>query len=133
MHFRITSDANFESGVGSVVDEISGPTRRRFASADYGAGLVSIVIVLMCRDPALDFKRRIRFSQKDKALSMDVMLNLEQMRNAKHEDRIKIVFERIANDVSDAIAKYSLVGFDDNLFKNELNEWFQKISSREKG
>jgi hypothetical protein len=87
MHFRITSDVNKESGVGEVVRELSGPTRKHFVSRDYGSGLPFMGVVLMCRDPALDFKRRIRFAKKDRTLYMDVMLHLPDMISLPHEGR----------------------------------------------
>ena len=68
MHFRITADTNEESGVGGVVEELSGPTRLHFESLDYGSGLPRLCVVLMCRDPNLDFKRRVRFSKQDQTL-----------------------------------------------------------------
>src|SRR5689334_2516327 len=108
LHLGITCDANAESGVGIVVNEISGPTRKHFAAKNYGIGVHGIGVVLMCRDPELNFKRRLRFSKKDKMLYMDIMLDLNQMRQAEHGVRKRIVVERLADEVPAVLHKYSI-------------------------
>jgi hypothetical protein len=123
MHLRITSDANAASGVGRVVDEISGPTRRYFASKDYGVGLLGVAVVLMCRNPELNFQRRLSFARKEKTVFMDVMLDLEQMRQAGHECRRRIVLERLVQDIPAALRKYSICGFDEARFVGDLKGW----------
>src|SRR5205807_1477689 len=94
MLLRITGDVNAESGAAETVYEISGPTEDYFAPRDYGTGLHGVVVVLMCRNPALNFKRRIRFVRKDKELYMDVMLDLKQMSQATRGLRRRIIAER---------------------------------------
>jgi hypothetical protein len=79
MHFRITADSNQESGVGDVVTEMSGPTRQHFFPRDYGRGLLRLGVMLMCRAPHLNFKRRVRFFKKDQTLYMDLRLYLLDM------------------------------------------------------
>lgn len=95
----ITSDANSESGVGEVAVEICGPTRKHFATRNYGAGLRGIGVVLMCRNPELNFKTRLRLSKKDKRLSMDIMLDLAQMHDADHNGRKQMICERLTEEI----------------------------------
>ncbi len=127
MFVRITSDANEESGVGEVVDEISGPTRKHFALKEYGAGLHGIGVVLMCRDPELNFKRRLRFSKKDKKLYMDVMLDLEEMSQSSHERRKQIILERLAEEIPATLSKYSIRDFDGVRFVKDLRAWLKEM------
>jgi hypothetical protein len=123
MHLRITCDANEESGVGQVVFKISGPTRRQFASKNYGIGLAGVGVVLMCRDPELNFKRRIRLARKEKKLFMDIMLDLAQMREADQEKRTRIIRERLAEEVPTVVGKYSIADFDKERFLADLKSW----------
>ena len=129
MHLRITSDANAESGVGEVVFEISGPTRKHFVSKDYGVGLLGVAVVLMCRNPELNFQRRLRFARKEKTVFMDVMLDLEQTRHADHERRKRIVVERLAEEIPAVLRKYSIQDFDEARFAEDLKSWVTEIGA----
>jgi len=124
MHFRITCGANKESGVGEVVDELSGPTRKHFVPRDYGSGLPRLGVVLMCRDPALNFNRRVRFSKKDQTLYMDVMLHLPEMIPLPHEERRGIIIDRLEQEIPEILNKYDFDNFDRSRFNSDLHEWF---------
>jgi hypothetical protein len=127
MHFQITSDANQESGVGEVVGELSGPTHKHFVPRDYGSGLPRIGIVLMCRDPALNFKRRVRFAKKDQTLFMDVMLHLPDMIPLRHDERRRVVIQRLVREIPEVLAKYEFRDFDQTRFESDLRAWFSSI------
>jgi hypothetical protein len=127
MHFRITSDANEESGVGHIIDEISGPTRKHFVSENYGLGLLGIVIVLMCRNPELKFKRRLRLVKKDRKLYLDIMLYLHEMTPLEHEARKRVIGSRIAGELPSILRKYSIPDFDDVRFIDDMHDWFRSI------
>ena len=125
MRFIITCDANEESGVGEIVEEISGPTRKHFVAKDYGVGLHGLGVILMCRDPELNFKRRIRLSKKEKILYMDIMLNFDQMKQIEHKERKEIIVSRILTEVPTILQKYSISDFDKEYFVNDLKDWFK--------
>jgi len=127
MHLRIASDANAESGVGQVVDEISGPIRKYFVPRDYGETLLGIAIVLMCRNPELNFVRRLRFARKEKTIFMDVMLDLEQMRHANHQHRKRIIVGQLIVEVPLVLKKYSVAGFDEVRFLEDMNNWLTNM------
>ena len=126
LHLRVTCDANEESGVGEVVNEISGPTRKHFATKYYGIGLLRIGVVLMCRNPELKLKQRLTFSKADKRLSMDVTLDLAQMRQADHEKRKRIISERLTEEIPAVVRKYSIADFDDARFADDLKSWLRE-------
>ncbi|MFT3684298.1 MAG: hypothetical protein QM783_05120 [Phycisphaerales bacterium] len=113
--------------MAEVIYDISGPTEDHFRSKEYGVGLAGIGVVLMCRNPELNFKRRIRFSRKEKILYMDVMLDLAQMRESHHNERKQIVFARLIEEVLAVVRKYSISEFDDARFAEDLKEWFVEI------
>jgi len=125
----ITCDANQESGVGKVIDEICGPTSNHFATKSYGVGLNGIGIVLMCRDPELNFKQRIRLSKIDGKLYADIMLNLDEMKRLTHATRKQIVCERLINEVPPIVHKYSIPDFDERRFTDDLRAWLGNLVS----
>ena len=126
MHFTITCDANPESGVGEIVGELSGPTRKHFAPLGYDSGQFSLGVVLICRDPALNFKRRVRFSKKDQTLYMDVMLHLPEMIGFTHDDRRHVIMSRLEQEIPEIIDKYDFADFDRAKFDSDLCEWFAR-------
>lgn len=123
MFLRITGDTDVQSGVGPIIDDSSGPTEDRFAPMDYGAGAPDIAVILMCQDPGLNLKRRVRLSKKDKTLYLDVMLDLPTMKFAKTKARRQFVFKKIHDDVSEVIARYNLPDFDSERFLKDLKTW----------
>jgi len=133
MHFGITDDSNRESQVGGFTYDTCGPTEKHFRPKDYGAALQGIGIVLMCRNPALNFKQRIRFSKKHEArgrevfnrLYMDIMLDLEEMKSASPESRRRIILQRILDEVPVVLNRYKFQGFDKARFLQDMNEWFR--------
>ena len=127
MRFAITGDVNQESGVAEVVFEISGPTEKHFIQKDYGAGLSGVVIVLMCRNPELNFRRRLRLAKKTQKLYLDIMLDLHEMVPLDHEARKRIVGHQISEELPPILRKYAIPDFDDARFVNDMRDWFGTI------
>lgn len=128
MQVRITSDANMDSGVGEIVDKISGPTEHYFLSKEYGTGLFGISVVLMCRDPHLNLRRRLRFAKKEKKLFMDVMFDFEEMRHTSCERRLDIVVKQLVLEIPVNIHRYSIRDFHLERFTDELKRWFETFA-----
>jgi hypothetical protein len=123
MKFNLLSDANWDSRVGQAVGELlTRESRIFFEERDYGAGLVGIVVVFMCRDPNIKFKRRIRFVRKTKAIYMDIMLDFNQMKPATDEFRRRVVAERLLDEVPAVLGKYSIPDFDRQRFIADLSD-----------
>lgn len=127
MRFMITSDANKESGVGDVVTDLCGPTLQHFGPRDYGSGLPQLGVVLMCRDPYLNFKRRVRFSKKDQTLYMDVMLHLPDMIPLSHDERRRVIIQRLEMEIPQVLSKYAFRDFDQPRFESDLRAWFSTV------
>ena len=123
MHLRITGDISFASGVGEVIEGLSGPMREHFATRDYGGGLRGIVVCLMCRGQDLKFKRRIRLSKKERFLYMDVMLDLDEMRSLTKQSRFEIVVRRLKTEIPAIFNKYKIPDFDDRRLQSDLCGW----------
>jgi hypothetical protein len=127
MDLRITCDADQKSGVGEVVGDLSGPTRKHFASRDYGSGLPGLGVVLICRDPGLNLKRRIRLSKRDRTLYMDVMLQLPDMTALAHDERCRIIMQKLEQEISQTLTKYEFAEFDQARFESDLRAWFVSL------
>jgi hypothetical protein len=128
MILNILCDAHWESGLERVSKDLSSTGyRNAFEERDYGQGLVGVVVILMCRDPSLHFKRRIRFKKSEKMLYIDIMLNLDQMRQVEHMERKKIVVQRLADEVPAILRRYSIPDFDEVCFVEDLRNWLKGI------
>ena len=124
MRFNILSDAEWESKIRDGLKAISTSGYQRvFEERDYGTGLRGVIVVLMCRDPKLNFKQRIRFTKKEKKLYMDIMLDLNLMQHSEPAVRKKIVIQRLADEVPAILHKYAFPDFDEPRFVADLKEW----------
>ena len=120
MFLRITADNNEETGVGDIVIKVSGPVRKFFENKNYGSSVSAIGVVLMCRDPKLDFTQRIRFAKEDKTLYADIMLNYESMVSADEKMRFKLVQKKIVNELPQIVEKYKFEDFNLEVFTKDL-------------
>lgn len=125
MDVLITFDVNEESGVDEVAFDISEATSRHFRLKKYGGQLPALCVVLTCRDPSLKFKRRIRLAKKDRTLYMDVMLELKQMKRARHATRKRITTDRLAIEVPEALRKHS---FEESAISKFEKDWLRWLS-----
>lgn len=130
MEFGISADINWESGVREVLSLIS---NREFSdyyySKNYGNDLKAFFIILMCRDPEYNFKQRIRFVKKEKALYMDIMLDFDLFVKITQEERNKIVFDKLIKEVPEIIAKYKFKDFDLSTFTEDWKDLIGKIGN----
>lgn len=127
MRVFITCDSYFTSGIGEIVDSIGGSTLKHFSAKDYGTGLLGLVVVLMCQDPAYNLKRRIRLSKKDKKLYMDIMLDLPFMVSATPNERQREVVQRLYDEVPNILAKYKIEDFDKVGFIEDFHSWIDNM------
>lgn len=126
--FNILADFYWESKIDKVLDTLSETGYRRFFSEQYyGSTLNGITVLLICQDPSLNLKQRIRLSKKEKTIYMDIMLNLNQFLKIEQKERKKIVVEKLINEVPVIIRKYRLEDFDILKFESDLKKWMIKI------
>lgn len=128
MRFGIVSDTDHEAKVDQVTDGF--PTRALedwLHFKNYGSDLEDIGIVLMCRNPALHFKQRIRMDKKTKTLYIDLMLDYNYfISDVTPSDRIKVVAEKIFAEVPKIVKKYKFKDFDSDLFFEDLKTFLKK-------
>jgi hypothetical protein len=128
MRFNLLSDADWDSKIDKVLSVLSTSGYRRFfEDKEYGDSIDGITVVFMCRNPEINFKRRIRYSKKEKKVYLDIMLDLNQFRQIGQEERQKIVAYRLLSEVPPIIAKYKFNDFNLLSFTNDLKEWLQGI------
>lgn len=121
MRFRIAIDADWEARLGTVTDVLFAHELRQFIeSKEYGEGMAALSIVLMCRGEEFAFKRRIKFLKKDRDLQMDVMLDLDVLKHASREERIRIVVDRLILEVPQVVRSYDIELFDSEAFISDF-------------
>ncbi|MDQ1925103.1 hypothetical protein [Massilia pseudoviolaceinigra] len=131
MRLNILSDANWQSRVDLILNWLSSTSYRQFFSdQDYGDGLCGVSVVLICRDPALNFKRRLRHSKKEKKLYMDIVLPLEDFVNANAVSRKAMVIDSLLVEVPKIVAKYSIPGFSAERFFVDFAEVFSNLKQQ---
>jgi|GEM_PF-1072940 len=97
--------------------------RQYFANIKYGKELDGITVVLMCQDPKLNLKQRIRHSKKERKLYIDIMLNMYEFMSINDEERVRIVSVKLLEEIPPIIKKYKFKDFDLLKFETDLKNW----------
>ena len=85
----LTADSNIETGVGDASMIIAPNDFYKFMEGqEYGEGIKHLAIFYICRDPELKFKQRIRYTKKDQALCIDIMLDYNQFIAMSMQQRV---------------------------------------------
>jgi len=127
MRLNLLSDAHWESKVDRVLNDLSSSGYRDyFLARDYGSGLSGITVIFMCREASLSFKQRIRYAKSEKKLYIDIMLDLDLMRDADNEERKRIVADRIVNELPRVILAHEIPDFDAASFAFDLKAWLSE-------
>jgi hypothetical protein len=126
MRFFITSDANSDSGLVEALYGINKDFKDYFSDRFYDNSGIEFAVVLICRDPRLDFKQRIRFVRKENCLYMDIMLDLDAMIRADPITRKRIIGEKMADEIPQIISKRKVKNFDLKRFSTDLKSWFEQ-------
>jgi hypothetical protein len=124
MRLNIIGDIHWESRVEQTMHELSDlGYREHFVEREYGPGLFGITVCLMCQEPELGLKRRIRLSRKESKLYLDIMLDLDAMKGARPEERLREVGGRLAAEILSVLSRYTINDFDRNRFVRDLRAW----------
>lgn len=123
--FFVTSDTNIETGVANARHDFMTTEFYKFIeNQNYGESLAGLVIVFMCRSPELIFKRRLRFSKKDKILSMDIMLDYNLFVNISPDERVIELCKALLLALPEVLKKYKFKDFDSDKLMTNLESWF---------
>ncbi len=125
MIINILADFYWETKIDKVLDFLSNTGYRRFfEDKNYGSSLGGIVVGLMCHEPSLNLKQRIRLSKKEKIIYVDIMLDYTLFMKIDQNKRNEIVISKIKNEIPPIISKYKFEDFDLLRFENDLNNIF---------
>jgi hypothetical protein len=129
MRFSLLCDAHQDAGLDKVLFRFSDlGLKRYFEERNYGDALAGITVVLMCRNPALNFKQRIRHAKKEKKLYIDIMLDLDQFRPLNEVQRERIVAGRLLAEIPAILKKNKFAQFDVAQFEADLSNWLEQAS-----
>lgn len=104
--FYIISDSNWEAKIDNGLTFFK-VIQRYFELKDYGADLNGIILVLMCRSPKLNFKRRKRYATNERLFYLDIMLDYEQMVQIKEDiNKAKYILQKITNELFSTLETY---------------------------
>ena len=128
MKFFITSDANWDARLSKLVYTLSdNSVEDYFYLKSYGTSMDALSIILMCRDPELNFKQRIKFSKKEKKLSTDIMLDFNLFKVIEQSEKEKIVANKLLTELPLIISNYKFKDFDLLRFESDLEKLLKKI------
>ncbi|MCZ8021498.1 MAG: hypothetical protein O9302_06970 [Cyclobacteriaceae bacterium] len=128
MRFFITCDSFWEAKVDQIIDRIDGTGYKRyFAEQNYGTSLTGLTVVLVCQNPSLNLKQRIRLSKNERKLYLDLMLDLPYFLKITQVEREKIVVEKLIKEIPPIITKYKFEDFNIIKFQSDLKNWMSKI------
>lgn len=129
MRLRVSADAWWESRVDAVLYWLASTSYwiRFEEEEDYGSGLDGVIIFLICREPEFNFKRRIRYSRKDKKIYMDIMPSLPEFINLAPDERKRKVVDALLKEVPEVVGKYKIEDFDTQRFLSDFNQKFTSI------
>src|ERR1051325_5407493 len=86
MKVNVLGDYHWESRIDRVLKDLAASGYRGlFEERDYGSGLTSLIVVVICQNPELDLKKRVVYTEADHTLSLDIMLGLTEMKSVSPE------------------------------------------------
>lgn len=119
MNVNLLSDMNWESKLDHAMRVVD---FNSLIDADYGPGLSKLTLAAICRDPALEFKQRVRLVTATRTLYIDVMLDLPFFVKAKHRERRATLYEQLMTQVRKVLEKRRIKDFDSKRFLQDLDD-----------
>lgn len=120
MRVRIVADTSWESKIDHALKAID--LRSLSDINGVGSGLESVVIALICQDPGLALKQRIRHAKEKATLYVDVMLDLPFFIQASHAERRAKIAQEIVAQLRLAFGKRRVANFNSAIFIEQLHE-----------
>jgi hypothetical protein len=120
MKFSFSFDIMDGCGVQEVKRELDETMEDFFRPKSYGEGLSALFGVLMCRQPDIKFKRRLRFLRDERVIYFDVMLDYDEMKRLSHVERKRHILDRFLQEIPAFLRKYRISDFDVDRFEADL-------------
>ncbi|HHC81219.1 MAG TPA: hypothetical protein ENK46_15160 [Flavobacteriia bacterium] len=124
MELFMSYDADWDAKMDAVTDEFHKMDMKYyFLENDYGTDIYRIAFFLICREQSLGFKQRISFDKKNKALYIDIMLDLNLFRKVSIKEKFNIIRNELPIQLHKAFSKYKFKDFDSERFMRDFNFW----------
>ena|ERR1700740_580303 len=109
-----------------IITNISKEIERYFKFKNYGNGIESLAIGIICIHPKAHsfFKPRKRYKKAKKLLEYDVLINYQQFKNADLLEAFKIIIKSIIESV-EIIDSLNIAHFDTSEFRRDLEACFE--------
>jgi len=134
MKFKVLLDYDTLSGLREVdIDLVDNyKFNDYFINKNYSCSqIIKIVIILFCRNPEYEFKQRIRLYKNDKVLYIDLMFDLNIMKELDHNSRCELTASKFINEIPIIIKRYikrkQITNFDIERFTDDLTNFFENI------
>lgn len=124
--FNLITDTDYFYGILEAKQQIASYEFYKLIESDhYGDDLKGIVIVLVCREPDITFKKRLRLSNKEKILYFDIVLDFDAFFELTHDQVISEICKIILTKVPPIVEKYKFKDFNLDKFMINLKYWFE--------
>lgn len=125
MEIFLTCDAHWESGVENIIDDFyDNNLENTFALKQYGEYLNRISIILICQNPVLNLKQRLKYSKRDQNIYIDIILNLNEFQRITDSEKKQIIKKKMLQEIPNAIRKFKVSDFNLEEFISDLQNWF---------
>lgn len=126
MRFFVTYDADRTAGLAIFLHFLyESGFDTYFSEKSFDDKKTNICGVLMCREPDLNFRQRIRLSAKDNTLYIDLMLDLRAVVLMSEMEKRSFVVRKMREEIPPIIAKYERLNFDVLRFSQDFRQWFE--------
>lgn len=126
MKLWISADSDWRTYTGRILSEI-GRIEPGYSERDYGASVTRVSMILMCREPELNFRQRHRFSEGKGEYYTDIMLDYGVMLAADMHGRMSHVVEQIGRQLEVQLAKRTFEDFDVARFLRDIRRDMQRV------
>ena len=127
MEFWLSCDIDWETRADKARDEIEPKLERAFKKRSYGAGIESIDIIFMCRNPRYRFRQRRKWTPSERNFYTDIMLPHQEMIDADEKSRPLIVADALASQLPKMIRSRKVKEFNVDEFESDLKRFVQRI------
>lgn len=112
---------------GDLITALSDKAEEFFKTKDYGPGLDTLLIGMICVAPEFDFffKIRKKYSKSKKSLEYDIKLDHERFKKADNKEIYEIVRREVLNS-TDIVEELKVIDFDLEKFRKDLALFFEE-------
>ncbi len=128
MKYWISYDTMWDSKIEKLFDPIEKELAAFLETKKYGEEVDELRNIIMCNEVAkYGFKKRSKFSRKDRYIYFDVYVDYEVYMLKSEEEKKKMIAECFLNDI-DLLSKCKPKGFNIVEFKNDFASFFKGIN-----